>query len=140
MQAALEARGVKVDKRWAEKRLTEELAKLEVIKPVTEEVAKNIASIVAGEGRRPLEEMTMKLDRTGQNPVTPGGLIIPWSALTAMKPTDWHYYLVESVDLCAVKRVMYNGHEEFVREYSRTIHGEDFLKLGRGFVEKKNRK
>lgn len=135
MQKRLSDAGQPVDKRWSEKTLQEKVNKLP---SYTEEEIQNIISDVRGDHVKPIEEMTMKLDRTGEHPVTPGGIAVPWSVLSHMSKTKWNYFARPSSDVCAVYRMMYNGREEFVREYRRDIHGDTFQALADQFVKKNN--
>lgn len=116
------------------------LEKVTEIYNAHENVVKIAIDEMSGVGKRPIEEMTTTLDRSTGLPITPGGIAIPWSVMATFKPTQWVYSLDKTPSKCMVSKKMYNGVKEDVREYSKEVHGDDFLLLAEGFANKNNSK
>ena len=137
LKAKLDEAGVKYDGRWGEKKLAELLPK----EPeYTEEVIENIADAIVGKDKKPadviLSEITTRPDGERQ---TKSGIIVPTEATKTIRKTQWTYFGRESEGAITVFRKAQNGYQEEIRTYSLERHGDKYLELSAGFVDKRNR-
>jgi len=104
----------------------------------SEEQIQNIADEVSGKNTPTAEEFLKDKQRVGGEYKTNAGIVIPNEIVAKMRKDNHTYFLDESSKKVAVMKQNPRGTVEFVREYSSAIHGDDFKKLAKGFVAKKN--
>lgn len=146
MKELLTKAGVKVDGRWSEERLQKEIDALAPVaetapEPIvySEAEIKHVEEVLSGKNARPIEELKSTLERNEDGKLsTKSGILIPDSVFTGKSRTTWVYSIRKAHDMCVVERMMYNGVKEFVREYSRTVHGDRYASLAEQFIFKKN--
>ena len=153
LQAKLDEKGIKYDKRWKAEKLQELLeaspvapatspaapvADQETKKTYTEEELKNIADEVSGKNIPTTDEMLSMTQRPDGVVVSKHGIIIPPEVMAKIPKTQYRYFADHSSEKSGVYRVNPRGQTELVRVYSLSEHGEGFKELANGFVEKKN--
>ena len=130
IKAKLDEAGVEYNKRLGEKKLQT------ILDAHVQTVQNKIAAEVAEE--KPIEEFMANMDRDGDIK-SKNGIIIPTEVIVHKKPTVWKFKTVCKTDSCEVFKHTGLKTERFVREYTRSIHGDNFCKLAKQFVDKNNR-
>ena len=136
LKAKLDELGIKYDKRWGVKKLTDALPKE---KERTEEELKNIHDSISGKDLPTVDEILAPTQRADGNAVTPAGIIIPKEVLVKLKRTKYQFVVHCTQESCSVSKVSPRGKKEFVRVYSERHHGKDFAKLAAQFANKNNK-
>lgn len=104
----------------------------------TEEQIKRVEDELMGRSLPPIEETLKMTVRDYGEVTTEHGLIIPPEVLTHYAKTEWEYMGEVMADKVVVTRLT-RGRREFVREYTRSLHGERFADLAKQFIDKKNK-
>ena len=144
MQILLTEKGIKFDKRWAEAKLQPLIDSLapNTNEPVTptmsDEEIKRITDEVSGKNVKPIEDFLKMTTRVDGEARTENGIIIPQEVLAHFSPTKWFYISSRQEAACVIVRHMKNGNKEFVREYSKAVHGDTYWELADTFVAKNN--
>lgn len=131
LRAKLDEKGVKYDKRWGIRKLEEALA---AVPTYSEVQIKAIVDEVSGKNEKPIEVILENVTRDVDGIRTEAGIMIPEEVLAARRPTPWTYRLDRKSDSCAVYKFAENGYSVFVREYTRSVHGDGFAELAERFL------
>lgn len=136
--AELGSRGIEYNKFWKTDRLEALLPKEPVAdQPAyTDERIAAIARELSGAGKPPIEKVLEMTTREGGEAATKSGIIVPGEVLASYKPTKWRYGIDKGRETARVYRTSPSGYNETVREYSKSVHGENFLALADGFAKK----
>ena len=139
LQEQLKTKGVEVIRQWGIQRLQEEVAKLvqtsEVQKP-TEEMLKAVKENILGTDKPTREEIMQGAVEDEAGKKLKSGIILPFTALQSLPETKFVYTVDSMVDKARVYRTDHRGKEEFVREYDRGLHGDNFKELAEQFAKK----
>lgn len=136
LQQALVAKGIVFDKRWSVKTLQTKLDELSTPSEVLIETAKES---ILGTDVPTIEEIVEGSVQVDEGRKLKSGLILPTSALMSLRPTVEIYRVSATSDAARVYKLPRSGQEEFVREYTAEIHGENFLALAEQFAKKFNK-
>jgi len=121
--------GVKFDKRLGESKLQELLT-------TTKAKFEAIQDDITGATKMTTDDLTQG-ERTEDGIKRKSGLIIPNKVVAQLQKTRWVYFSEDTSEKSIVAKE-YGKHVQYVREYTRQIHGPDFQKLAHQFVDKNN--